>query len=113
MTDVRSHSNDYSMIRNGIIFTIILLTMAGCSQKGGVTNSGSSGSNLSDYIPLKAGNAWAYSGYNVPASGTGDTSVSSPLDISIFKTNTLIGGQPNAFIVQTDNEQGHVSISGV
>jgi hypothetical protein len=97
------------MIRNSIIFTIILLTMAGCSQRGGVTNPGSSGSNLSDYIPLKAGNTWAYSGYNIPASGTGDTSVSSPLDISIFKTNTLVGGQPNAFIVQTDNEQGHVS----
>lgn len=97
------------MRRNNVLFTIIFLTLAGCTPKERITDTGSSDSNLHEYVPLKVGNSWTYSGFTVNTAGSSDTSTSGPVLLSIFQTNALIGGQPNAFIVRTDDEQGHVS----
>jgi hypothetical protein len=43
------------------------------------------------------------------AARPGDTSSSGSINLSIYQTNVLIGGQPNAFIVRTDNIDGNTS----
>jgi len=97
------------MRRNNVLFIIIFLTLAGCSPKDRITTSDNSDSNLNEYVPLKLGNSWTYSGFSVNTAGSIDTSASNPVVLSIFQMNALIGGQPNAFIVRTDDERGHVS----
>ncbi len=97
------------MRQNGVLVIIIFLSLVGCSPKERIADPSSSGPSLNDYLPLKAGNAWTYSSFTVNTGGLGDTSVSSPVVLSVFETNVVVGGQPNAFIVRSDNEQGHVS----
>ncbi|HVN49305.1 MAG TPA: hypothetical protein VMU30_10865 [Bacteroidota bacterium] len=61
---------------------------------------------LSDYFPIKAGNVWTYSGSTTTTEG--HTSNAVPGTLSILAVNTLIGGNPNAFVVQahdTNNQQ--------
>ena len=97
------------MRRNRILLTIIFLALGGCSPKRGITDSGSGGSSLSDYLPLKPGNTWTYSSFTVNNAGPIDTSAPSPLVLAIFQANLLVGGEPNAFIVRSDDKRGNVS----
>jgi len=97
------------MERNNVLLVIIYLTLAGCSAKERITDPGSSGATLADYLPLKVGNSWTYSRFTVNTAKSVDTSAPSPILLSIFQTNVLVGGQPNAFIVRSDNERGSVS----
>ena len=97
------------MIKSKLIFAIIILTAAGCSQKGRITDPGGGNSNLNEYIPVKAGNSWTYSGFTGHASGMSDSSAPSLRIVSILQTNALIAGQPNAFIVQTGIQNGNPS----
>ena len=104
----RSGLHDHMKL-NSILFTIVFLTFAGCSPRERGTDPGSDGTTLNEYIPLKVGNSWKYSSLTVNTAGPIDTSSSGPLVLSIIQKNVLIGGQPNAFIVQSDDERGHVS----
>jgi hypothetical protein len=53
---------------------------------------------ISDYLPLKIGNAWTYAASTSTTAGVSSPAGSSIL--SVIQTNTLIGGQPNAFVLQ-------------
>lgn len=105
----RGFGSHNRMRRNSVLFTIIFLTLAGCSSKERITDPVSNSPTLNDYVPLKVGNSWTYSGFNVNNAASRDTSSSSPVVITIIQTNLLIGGQPNAFIVQSDDEHGQAS----
>jgi hypothetical protein len=96
-----------SVFPKSILIALIFLYLAGCSPKGRVTAPENSPPTLSDYLPIIAGNTWAYSAFTV--NGLGDTSYAGPIELSIFRTNVLIGGQPNAFVVKTDDKRGRVS----
>jgi hypothetical protein len=90
-----------------ILLAFVFLYLIGCTPKGRITGPGSGGRTLGDYLPLKVGNSWTYSAFAV--NGSGDTSLSGPLVLSIFQTNVLIGGQPNAFVVRTSDQHGTIS----
>lgn len=90
-----------------VLLTFILLYLIGCTPKGRITGSGGGSLGLGDYLPLKVGNAWTYSAFAV--NGLGDTSSSGSIGLSIFQTNVLIGGQPNAFVVRTSDQHGTIS----
>jgi len=97
------------MRRSNVLFTTIFLILAGCSPKEPPTGPGSSVPALIEYLPLKTGNSWTYSTSTFDAAIPSDTSSPAPVVLSIFQTNVLIGGQPNAFIVRSDDERGNVS----
>ncbi len=94
------------MKRNLLLFGV-LLVISGCTPKGRGVDPSVGTASLADYLPLKAGNAWTYSA--ITTAKPGDTSTAAPVKISIYQTNVLIGGQPNAFIVRTDNQEGQSS----
>jgi len=97
------------MTRTCGYISIMLVFGVGCSPKGEVTRLASDGNGLADYLPVSTGNSWTYGAFSVDGSGTMDTSWSGPSTLSIFQTNALIGGQPNAFIVQTVDPLGTAS----
>ncbi|OYV84928.1 MAG: hypothetical protein B7Z63_06210 [Ignavibacteriae bacterium 37-53-5] len=90
-----------------VLLTFIFLYLVGCTPKGRITGPGSGILGLGDYLPLNAGNAWTYSAFAVNEAG--DTSSSGSLVLSIYQTNVLIGGQPNAFVVRTSDQHGNIS----
>ena len=85
---------------------IVLALLIGCSHKAPPTSPKSLAFDLRDYIPQKAGTSWKYSSSSQLANGLLDTTLSSSVDLSVFQTNTLIGGQPNAFVLRATDEAG-------
>jgi hypothetical protein len=89
------------MKRSIVLLAIIFLSVT-CSRKEPPTSPTVGSFDLIDYIPLKVDNTWTYSTYTVNTATSADTAWSTPIFLSIFQTNVLIGGQPNAFVVRTD-----------
>ena len=96
------------MKSHNVARVIIVVLLAGCSNKSHVTSPALVASDLRDYIPLKVGNVWTYSSSINVSNGSIDTSLSSVLELSVFQTNTLIGGQPNSFVIGTSDGVGPV-----
>lgn len=92
-----------------ILLSVAILSVGGCSKKPSMTAPPTSDPTLAGYVPLKVGNSWTYSGFTVNTAGTGDTSIPTPMGISILQTNLLIAGEPNAFIVKTVDGRGNVT----
>jgi hypothetical protein len=90
------------------LLLIISAWVIGCTHKDHITSPVIGATDLRDYIPVKAGNAWTYSASSQYTNGAIDTTLSSSLDISVFQTNALIGGQPNAFVIGTSDGVGQV-----
>ncbi len=90
-----------------VFLAFVFLYLIGCTPKGRITAPGSGNPGLGDYLPLNAGNAWTYSAFSV--NEPGDTISSGSITLSIFQTNVLIGGQPNAFVVRTSDQHGNIS----
>ncbi len=105
----RSDGGYFPMKRKIRFVATFLVSMIGCTREHPVTAPVVTSPTLSQYIPLKVGNSWTYSGSVSGATGTNETSSTEPLVVSIFQTNTLISGNPNAFVVQTTNEQNLIS----
>lgn len=97
------------MKRDNVLLVIIFVSIVGCSPEDHVTNPVTVAPDLREYIPLKVGNSWTYSHSTHPTIGTADTGSSSLLDLSVFQMNTLIGGQPNAFVMGASGGEGRVS----
>jgi hypothetical protein len=97
------------MKRHNVLLTAIFLLIVGCSPKDHVTSPETVAPDLREYVPLKVGNSWTYSCSTHLTNGTADTGLSSILELSVFQTNTLIGGQPNAFVVGASDGEGRVS----
>lgn len=74
-----------------------------------MTGADSKDSGLDIYLPIKPGNSWTYSGAIVNTAVTSDSTVSGPVVLSVFQSNVLIGGEPNAFIVREANSKGDVT----
>jgi hypothetical protein len=91
---------------DNVLLVIIFVSLVGCSPKNHVTSPQPVAPDLREYIPLKVGNSWTYSSSTHLTNGTVDTSLSSLLELSVFQTNTLIGGQPNAFVMGTSDGEG-------
>jgi hypothetical protein len=92
-------------------FSIVLLAL--CFAVTGCKNNATDSDNtalITDYLPLKVGNAWTYATSTVTTSGVSSSASSSVL--SVVQTNTLIGGQPNAFVLQAvSNRSQQINIA--
>jgi hypothetical protein len=87
------------MKSENVFLVIIFVSMLGCSPTDHPTSPTIDAPDLREYMPLKVGNAWTYSCSTNLANGKADTGLPRLVDLSVFQTNTLIGGQPNAFVV--------------
>ncbi len=91
------------------LIALILCASVGlisCSSKKSPTNTDESQENLDNYLPLTEGNTWTYSTSTLQSNGQVDISSVGSSQVSVLKTNTLVGSQPNAFIMHTKNAGG-------
>jgi hypothetical protein len=85
----------------------VLVVFAVCFMVTGCKNSSTESINtalISDYFPFKMGNAWSYATSSV--SITGSISSSDSATLSVVQTNTLVGGQPNAYVLKIASSTG-------
>lgn len=97
------------MKRTVLIVIISGLTTIGCSKKEDSVVTPQSEPTMSDYLPLILGNAWTYATSTTDTLGRIDPNSLGTTVVSVFQTNTLIGGEPNAFILQTISSTGQKS----
>jgi hypothetical protein len=86
------------------ILVCITLVLLGCTKNDAAVNSDQQTPGGSDYFPFATGRTWTYNSSATTAEGLNDPSANHVFQATIIKTQQLVGGQPNASILQVTNE---------
>ena len=91
------------------IVIIIGLMVGGCKRNDRIIDPTNQEVSLYEYLPLKIGNSWMYFVSKMNSIGIVEGTSFNSCSVSVLQTNTLIGGQPNAFIMHATSDKGKES----
>jgi len=94
--------------RSCLVAFLAATALLGCKKGDSGTNpvTQGTGGDASAYFPFVVGRTWSYNTSGTRPDGTLDPAKLHSYMVSVFQTNQLIGGQPNAIVLRTSDDKG-------